>query len=129
METHKNTRVLISALADGELASGDLEVALATLAGTDGEATWALYHRIGDVLRAQAPGELSDTFGLRLAERLAAEPAPLRELPDGVGGALGGATGGTDPHLVAAVRASDEHPQVISVNVAADPSKAAFNLP
>ena len=115
METHKNTRVLISALVDGELASTDLEVALATLDGGDGVASWALYHRIGDVLRAQAPAELSDTFGVRLAKRLASEPAPV--------GGIGKA------RLAPGARDSDEHPQVISVINAADPSPVSVILP
>ncbi len=78
MDTHKKIRVHISALIDGELAKGDEELAFAALQSADGQHAWNTYHRIGDVLRAQATPELSDGFAERLAARLAAEPAPLR---------------------------------------------------
>ena len=76
MDTHKKIREHISALSDGELSSADLELALAALQSPDGQQAWNTYHRIGDVLRAQASPELSDTFEQKLAERLASEPAP-----------------------------------------------------
>jgi len=76
MDTHKKIREHISALSDGELAPSDLELALAALQSADGHQAWNTYHRIGDVLRAQATPELSDAFAEKLAERLAAEPAP-----------------------------------------------------
>jgi sigma-E factor negative regulatory protein RseA len=75
MDTHKKIREHISALCDGALPETDRELAFAALRLADGEQAWAVYHRIGDVLRAQASAELSPQFGARLAERLAAEPA------------------------------------------------------
>lgn len=78
MDTHKKIREHISALSDGALSSSDLELAMAALQSADGQQAWNTYHRIGDVLRAQAAPELSDAFLEKLAERLAAEPAPAR---------------------------------------------------
>ncbi len=78
MDTHKKIRVHISALADGELAPADLELAFAALQSADGQQAWNLYHRIGDALRAQATPELSDSFLDKLNARLAAESAPGR---------------------------------------------------
>jgi sigma-E factor negative regulatory protein RseA len=78
MDTHKKIREHISALSDGELPAIDVELAFAALRAADGEQAWNVYHRIGDVLRAQASPELSDAFSERLAARLAAEPAPAR---------------------------------------------------
>lgn len=74
MDTHKKIREHISALSDGELSASDLELAFAALRAADGEQAWNTYHRIGDVLRAQATPDLSDAFNERLAARLAAEP-------------------------------------------------------
>ena len=81
MDTHKKIREHISALGDGELSASDLELAFAALRAADGEQAWSTYHRIGDVLRAQASPDLSDDFNERLAARLAAEPAPARRAP------------------------------------------------
>jgi sigma-E factor negative regulatory protein RseA len=78
MDTHKKIREHISALSDGELATSDLELAFAALRAADGEQAWNTYHRIGDVLRAQATADLSDGFNARLAARLAGEPSPAR---------------------------------------------------
>jgi sigma-E factor negative regulatory protein RseA len=81
MDTHKKIREHISALSDGELAASDLELAFAALRAVDGEQAWSTYHRIGDVLRAQATPDLSDEFTERLAARLAAEPSHARRAP------------------------------------------------
>lgn len=78
MDTHKKIREHISALSDGELPAQDLELAFAALQTVDGRQAWNAYHRIGDVLRAQATPELSDDFADKLAARLAGEPAPLK---------------------------------------------------
>ena len=80
MDTHKKIREHISTLSDGALSDSDLELALAALHSTDGQQAWNTYHRIGDVLRAQATPELSDAFAERLAARLDAEPVPLRKV-------------------------------------------------
>ncbi len=74
MDTNKKIREHISALKDGELPDADLELALAALRAPDGQYAWDCYHRIGDVLRAEAAPDLSPAFAPRLAERLAAEP-------------------------------------------------------
>ena len=79
MDTHKKIREHISTLSDGALSDSDLELALAALQCADGQQAWNAYHRIGDVLRAQATPELSDDFADKLAARLDAEPAPLRK--------------------------------------------------
>ena len=78
MDTHKKIREHISALGDGELSSADLELAFAALQSADGQQAWNTYHRIGDVIRAQATPELSEDFAARLAERLEGEPLPLK---------------------------------------------------
>jgi sigma-E factor negative regulatory protein RseA len=78
MDTHKKIREHISALSDGELSASDLELAFAALRAADGEQAWNTYHRIGDVLRAQATPDLSDGFNERLAARLATEPGHAR---------------------------------------------------
>lgn len=73
MDTKKKNREQISAFADGALPKDDLELVALALGTDDGAAAWAVYHRIGDVLRAQASPELSPGFAGRLAARLAAE--------------------------------------------------------
>jgi sigma-E factor negative regulatory protein RseA len=76
MDTNKKNREHISALIDGGIRDADQELALLALDTPDGEQAWALYHRIGDVLRAEAAPDLSPGFSERLAARLAAEPLP-----------------------------------------------------
>ncbi len=67
----------ISALADGELATGEIELAFAALGTEQGHAAWDVYHRIGHALRSESCGaELSGDFYTRLAKRLASEHAP-----------------------------------------------------
>jgi len=75
MDTQKRLHENISALADGELADSERELALAALDTPEGQAAWRAYHLTGDVLRDQAQGGLSDGFSASLAARLAAEPA------------------------------------------------------
>lgn len=94
MDTNRKTRETISAFADGELPESEHELALASLREPDGRQTWALYHRIGDLLRASPPApayapELSPAFSDRLAARLAAEPLPPRRAPAPPAGAAG----------------------------------------
>lgn len=76
MDANKKNREFISAFSDDALAAIDQELALAALDGPEGQQAWELYHRIGDVLRAEAAPELSSGFSERLAARLAAEPLP-----------------------------------------------------
>lgn len=85
MDTNKKIREHVSALCDGEVPAADLELAFAALHGADGRHAWEVYHRIGDVLRAQAAADLSPGFSERLAERLAAEPLPAKRALAGAG--------------------------------------------
>jgi sigma-E factor negative regulatory protein RseA len=78
MDTNKKNRELISALSDGEIPDGDQELAFAALDMPDGEQAWALFHHIGDVLRAAPAPDLSPGFAERLAARLDAEPLPAK---------------------------------------------------
>ncbi len=75
MDNLKRLHENISALADGELADSERELAFAALGSAQGRAAWQAYHLIGDVLRAQPHGVLSAHAAAALAERLAAEPA------------------------------------------------------
>ncbi len=78
MDTQKRLHENISALADGELAVGEIELAFATLSTADGQVAWDAYHLIGHTLRSDGCGsELSVDFCTRLAARLAPEN-PLR---------------------------------------------------
>ncbi len=78
MDTNKKNREYVSALMDGEIPESDLELAMAALGGQDGQQAWDTWHRIGDVLRAEAGADLSAGFSERLAARLAAEPLPSK---------------------------------------------------
>jgi len=81
------TQEQISALIDGELGDFEVEATLAALRQADGQGTWEIYHRIGEVLRSDEMAlELSPDFSRRLFDRLDAEPtiiapalAPVRE--------------------------------------------------
>lgn len=77
MDTQKRLHEHISALADGELADSERELALAALDSEEGRAAWRAYHLIGDVLRSQAngEGELSPVAAAAMAAKLAEEPA------------------------------------------------------
>ena len=77
MDTHTRLHETISALADGELAASELELAFAALDTPSGRQAWDAYRLIGDVLRSEQCGHaLSAQFDARLASRLAAEAAP-----------------------------------------------------
>ena len=125
MDTQKKIREPISALSDGALPTGELELAFAALQTPDGQQAWATYHRIGDVLRAQATPDLSAGFGARLAARLAAEPVPRRQsrqAQDGAGGSAGSAKRG------GGVAERPAAPSVAAGPPAAEP-RAAGELP
>ena len=78
MDTHTRLHETISALADGELATSELELAFAALDTDEGRQAWDAYRHIGDVLRSEQCGHgLSAGFDARLASRLAAEAAPV----------------------------------------------------
>ncbi len=85
MDTNKKIREHISALCDGELPAGDLELACAGLQTPEGKQAWDAYHHIGDVLRARASADLSPGFAGRLAARLANEPMPARRRAEAAG--------------------------------------------
>jgi sigma-E factor negative regulatory protein RseA len=121
MDAQKKIREHISALGDGELASSDLELAAAALGTPDGELAWISYHRIGDVLRAQAAPEFSPGFDASLRERLAAEAPPLRRAPAGASGASADAPVPTTGNSTSAVAAS--------VGGSAAPGAKAVTLP
>jgi sigma-E factor negative regulatory protein RseA len=96
MDTNKKNRELISALSDGETPDVDQELTLAALDTPDGRQAWALYHHIGDVLRAAPAPDLSPDFAERLAARLEAEPLPGKRSAV-VSDATGPATVAADP--------------------------------
>lgn len=79
MDTHTKLLEYLSALADGELAHSERELALAVLDTDAGRQAWQAYQCIGEVLRAALPGVAPDTpdvqFAARLASRLAQEEA------------------------------------------------------
>lgn len=80
MDTHTRLHETISALADGELAASELELAFAALDTPSGRQAWDAYRLIGDVLRSEQCGHaLSAQFDARLASRLVAEAAPHAE--------------------------------------------------
>ena len=82
MDTHTQLHENISALADGELAASELELAFAALDTDEGRQAWDAYRLIGDVLRSERCGHaLSAQFVARLTSRLAAEAAPARAEP------------------------------------------------
>ncbi|ATD62183.1 MAG: sigma-E factor negative regulatory protein [Janthinobacterium svalbardensis] len=77
MDTHTRLHETISALADGELAASELELAFAALDTDEGRQAWDAYRLIGDMLRSEQCGHaLSTEFDARLTSRLAAEAAP-----------------------------------------------------
>ena len=77
MDTYPGLHEHISALADGELAASELELAFAALDTDAGRQAWHAYHLIGEALRAgQDASVLSAGFDASLACRLAAEAAP-----------------------------------------------------
>ena len=96
MDTNKKNRELISALSDGEIPDVDRELALAALDTPEGRQAWALFHQIGDVLRADPATDLSPGFAERMAARLEAEPLPGKRAVV-VADAAGQATVAADP--------------------------------
>lgn len=66
----------ISALADGELSSDELTIALAALRASENERdNWEVYHQIGEVLRSDDMDvSLSAGFNARMSALLDAEP-------------------------------------------------------
>lgn len=74
MSTQNQLLEYISALADGELAPSEIELAFAALDTIEGRAAWNAYHQIGHTLRSDRCGsELSDDFAVNWAARMANE--------------------------------------------------------
>ena len=77
MATYPALHEHISALADGELAASELELAFAALDTDAGRQLWQAYRLIGEALRDGQEGlALSPGFEARLASRLAGEAVP-----------------------------------------------------
>lgn len=92
MSTQKQLLEYISALADGELAASEIELAFAALDTAEGRAAWNAYHQIGHTLRSDRCGfELSEGFAARLDAHLANEASGRHASPArrGVAGAVG----------------------------------------
>lgn len=69
-------REQLSALADGQLHGDELAQALAYAEQSDGQATWQLYHLVGDVLRSSDLAKPArPDFMVRLRDELAKERA------------------------------------------------------
>lgn len=78
MNTKDMTQEQISALADGELSSAYVDMALAALRQAEGRDAWDVYHQIGDILRSDDMAlTMSADFSARMAARLDAEPAMI----------------------------------------------------
>lgn len=69
------TREHVSALLDGELDDGQIEVTLAALRAPEQREIWEMYHQVGDALRSDETAlTLSPGFSTRFFARLEAEP-------------------------------------------------------
>ncbi|TFV90312.1 histidine kinase [Oxalobacteraceae bacterium OM1] len=78
MNTKDMAREQISALADGEVSDAELDALLAKLRHPGAQQDWAVYHRIGDVLRSDDMAfELSPGFSARMSAALDKEPTVL----------------------------------------------------
>ena len=79
MDKDLNQCEQLSALMDGELEGEALAEALRLAHGEESQATWALYHLVGDVLRSpELAAHASSPLLGRLREQLAQEPAAAR---------------------------------------------------
>lgn len=77
MNTKNMTQEQISAFSDGE-ADNQLDMVLEALRERDGQATWDVYHHIGDVLRSDEMAfAMRPDFAARMAARLEAEPTVI----------------------------------------------------
>lgn len=78
METSKSNREQISMLADGELEEEGVNPALQALRDPAQQATWDMYHQIGDAIRSEElAAPLSADFSARMTAKLEAEPTLL----------------------------------------------------
>lgn len=79
MDKDLNQCEQLSALMDGELEGEALAEALRLAHGEESQATWGLYHLVGDVLRSpELAAHASSPLLGRLREQLAQEPAAVR---------------------------------------------------
>ena len=79
MDKDLNQCEQLSALMDGELEGEALAEALRLAHGEESQATWELYHLVGDVLRSpELAAHASSPLLGRLREQLAQEPAAAR---------------------------------------------------
>ncbi|PIF29173.1 RseA-like anti sigma(E) protein [Acidovorax sp. 56] len=79
MDKDLNQCEQLSALMDGELEGEALAEALRLAHGEGSQATWELYHLVGDVLRSpELAAHASSPLLGRLREQLAQEPAAAR---------------------------------------------------
>ena len=79
-------REQLSALADGQLQGDELRDAVSLACEEKGQATWELYHLVGDVLRSPDLAKPADpAFLLRLRDQLAHEGTPQRPVEPVVG--------------------------------------------
>jgi sigma-E factor negative regulatory protein RseA len=102
MDTYPGLHEHISALADGELAASELELAFAALDTDAGRQAWHAYRLIGEALRAgQDASVLSAGFDAGLAGRLAAEAAPVpAPAPAAVLATMAPAAPAAEPHEI-----------------------------
>lgn len=105
MDNYPGLHEHISALADGELAASELELAFAALDTDAGRQAWHAYRLIGEALRAgQDANVLSTGFDAGLAGRLAAEAAPApASAPAAVLAAVAPAAPAAEPHDIGIV--------------------------
>ena len=79
-------REQLSAMADGQLQGDEWRDAVSLACEEKGQATWELYHLVGDVLRSPDLAKPADpAFLLRLRDQLAHEGTPQRPVEPVVG--------------------------------------------
>lgn len=79
-------REKLSALADGQLQGDEWREAFSCACDEEGQATWELYHLVGDVLRSSDLAQPANpAFLARLRDQLAQETAPQRPSEPAVG--------------------------------------------
>ncbi|MDD2546665.1 MAG: sigma-E factor negative regulatory protein, partial [Burkholderiaceae bacterium] len=82
MNDDVNKREQISALVDGALQGDGWAQAVQSASDEEGQATWQMYHLIGDVLRSPDLAPPCDTALLqRLRGQIAQEPRPPSVVP------------------------------------------------
>jgi len=86
MIDESSKREQLSALADGQLQGDEWRDAVSLACEEQGQATWALYHMVGDVLRSSDLAKPADpAFLARLRDQLAHETAPQQSVATVVG--------------------------------------------